>query len=134
MQYSPNIEKLKPSATIAVSTLAKKLAAEGRDILNLSTGEPDFDTPDFIREAAIAGVRAGRTKYTPPPGLPELRQAIGAHLSRRAGRELDWNGVVVTAGVKQALFNNAFRDIAKVPYDTAHGWVIEQVRQRAFDP
>lgn len=108
MQFSQNVQKLKPSATIAVSTLAKKLAAEGRDILNLSAGEPDFDTPDFISSAAIEGIRAGRTRYTPPAGLPELRKAIARHLSERAGREMDWEGVVVTAGAKQCLFNATF--------------------------
>jgi len=108
MQYSPNIEKLKPSATIAVSTLAKKLVAEGRDIVNLSAGEPDFDTPVFIADAAVDGIRSGRTRYTPPAGLPELRKVIAERLSDRAGRVIDWNGVVVTAGVKQALFNTFF--------------------------
>lgn len=108
MQFSSNVEKLKPSATIAVSTLAKRLAAEGRDILNLSAGEPDFDTPAFISDAAIAGVRAGQTRYTPPAGTPELRKAIASHLSQRAGRALEWEGVVVTAGAKQALFNAIF--------------------------
>ena len=81
MAYSKNIEKLKPSATIAVSTLAKKLAAEGRDIINLSAGEPDFDTPEFISSVAIDGIRGGRTRYTPPAGIPELRQAIAAELA-----------------------------------------------------
>ncbi len=108
MQFSTNVEKLKPSATIAVSTLAKRLAAEGRDIVNLSAGEPDFDTPDFISRAAIEGILSGWTRYTAPAGLPELRKAIAAHLSSRAGRALDWNGVVVTSGVKQALFNTIF--------------------------
>ena len=108
MTFSANIEKLKPSATIAVSTLAKRLAAEGRDIIDLSAGEPDFDTPTFISDAAVTGIRAGRTRYTPPAGLPELREAIAAHLSERAGRELRWEGVVVTAGAKQSLFNAIF--------------------------
>ena len=108
MRYSPNIERLQPSATIAVSTLAKKLAAEGRDIINLSAGEPDFDTPTFIADAAVEGIRAGRTRYTPAPGLPELRKSIAGLLSQQAGRELDWTGVVVTAGAKQALFNACF--------------------------
>lgn len=108
MQFSANVEKLKPSATIAVSTLAKKLADEGRDILNLSAGEPDFDTPAFISEAAIEGVRAGKTRYTPPAGIPELRRAIAVHLSERAGRTLSSEGVVVTAGAKQSLFNAIF--------------------------
>ena len=108
MQFSSNVEKLKPSATIAVSTLAKRLASEGRDILNLSAGEPDFDTPAFISDAAIAGVRDGRTRYTPPAGIPELRKAIASRLSERSGRDMAWEGVVVTAGAKQSLFNAIF--------------------------
>lgn len=108
MQFSANVEKLKPSATIAVSTLAKKLAAEGRDIINLSAGEPDFDTPAFISEAAIDGIRHGRTRYTPPAGIPALREAIAARLAERSGREMLTEGIVVTAGAKQALFNAIF--------------------------
>ena len=108
MQFSANVEKLKPSATIAVSTLAKKLAAEGRDIINLSAGEPDFDTPAFISDAAIQGIRDGRTRYTPPAGIPELRSAIAERLSERSGRKMESDGVVVTAGAKQALFNALF--------------------------
>ena len=108
MRLSANVRELKPSATIAVSTLAKRLAAEGRDIINLSAGEPDFDTPGFISEEAIRGIRNGRTRYTPPAGLPELRKAIAERLSERAGRDLPWEGVVVTSGAKQALFNTIF--------------------------
>ncbi|NJD18617.1 MAG: pyridoxal phosphate-dependent aminotransferase [Gemmatimonadetes bacterium] len=108
MRYSANIQRLKPSATIAVSTLAKKLAEEGRDILNLSAGEPDFDTPVFIADAAVKGIRAGQTRYTPPPGIPALRKAIAAHLTKRAGRPMDVAGVVVSAGAKQSLFNATF--------------------------
>jgi aspartate aminotransferase len=108
MRFSDNVSKLEPSATMAVSSLAKRLAAEGRDILNLSAGEPDFDTPGFICEAAVEGIRAGETRYTPPPGTPELRKAIAAHLSERAGRTMEWEGVVVTSGAKQALFNAIF--------------------------
>jgi aspartate aminotransferase len=108
MQFSPNVEKLKPSATIAVSTLAKRLLGEGRDILNMSAGEPDFDTPAFISEGAIAGIRDGQTRYTPPAGMPELRKAIAAELSDRAGRTIEWEGVVVSTGAKQSLFNAIF--------------------------
>jgi aspartate aminotransferase len=108
MRYSANIERLQPSATIAVSTLAKRLADEGRDIINLSAGEPDFDTPVFIADAAVQGIRNGQTRYTPPPGIPALRKAIAARLSERAGRTMDWAGVVVTAGAKQSLFNATF--------------------------
>lgn len=108
MQLSPNVQKLKPSATIAVSTLAKKLAAEGRDIINLSAGEPDFDTPEFIADAAMAGIRAGRTRYTPPAGIPELRTAIAERLSERGERVVDPEEIVVTCGAKQSLFNAIF--------------------------
>ncbi len=108
MSISANVRDMRPSATIAVSSLARRLADEGRDIINLSAGEPDFETPGFISEAAIDGIRAGRTNYTPAPGLPELRKAIAAVLSERAGRELPWDGVVVSTGAKQALFNTCF--------------------------
>lgn len=108
MAYSENIRTLKPSATMAVSALAKKLAAEGRNILNLSAGEPDFPTPSFISDAAVAGIRGGATRYTPAAGTPELRKAIAARLSDFAGRPLSWEGVVATTGAKQALFNVIF--------------------------
>jgi aspartate aminotransferase len=108
MQLSENVRKLKPSATMAVSALAKRLASEGRDILDLSAGEPDFDTPAFVRDAAIRGIQAGQTRYTPPAGTPALRKAIAARLSERAGRDMNWEGVVVTSGAKQALFNAIF--------------------------
>ncbi len=140
MRFSANIQELKPSATIAVSTLAKKLAAEGRDILNLSAGEPDFDTPRFIADAAVEGIRAGRTRYTPPAGIPELRQAIARHLETRAGRPMDWNGVVVSAGVKQALFNAFFslfgpgdEVLVAAPYWTTYPDLIRIARARPVE-
>lgn len=108
MQLSENVRKLKPSATMAVSALAKRLASEGRDIRDLSAGEPDFDTPAFVREAAIRGIQTGQTRYTPPAGTPALRKAIAARLTERAGRDMHWEGVVVTSGAKQALFNAIF--------------------------
>jgi len=135
MQLSSNVEKLQPSATIAVSTLAKKLAAEGRDILNLSAGEPDFDTPSFISAGAIDGIRAGKTRYTPPAGIPPLRRAIADRLSERAGRTLDAEGVVVTAGAKQALFNAIFtlfgpgdEVLIAAPYWTTYPALVELAR------
>jgi aspartate aminotransferase len=108
MGFSANVEKIKPSATMAVSALAKKLKAEGRDVIDMSAGEPDFDTPGFISDAAIEGIRKGKTRYTAPAGMPELKKAIAQSLSQRAGRELDPEGVVVTSGAKQALFNACF--------------------------
>lgn len=108
MKLSRNIARLQPSATIAVSSLAKKLRAQGRDIIDLSAGEPDFDTPEFIAEAGVEGIRAGSTRYTPTPGVPELRSAIAKNLSGIAERSLDAEGVVVSAGGKQSLFNACF--------------------------
>ena len=108
MQLSPNVANLRPSATIAVSTLAKKLASEGRDIINLSAGEPDFDTPAFVAEAGREAIARGRTRYTPAPGLPELRKAIAETQTRYGNREVRWEEIVVSAGAKQALFNACF--------------------------
>ncbi len=140
MNFSANVEKLRPSATIAVSTLARKLAAEGRDIINLSAGEPDFDTPGFISDAAIEGIRGGRTRYTPPAGLPELRAAIAERLSARAGRELSTEGVVVSAGAKQALFNAIFslfgpgdEVLIAAPYWTTYPDLVTLARARPVE-
>jgi aspartate aminotransferase len=110
MDFSKNIARLQPSATIAVSTLAKKLASEGRDIIDLSAGEPDFPTPAWIAEAGVTSIQEGRTGYTPAPGLPALRKAVAENLSVTAapGWSLSPEGVVVTAGAKQALFNACF--------------------------
>ena len=108
MTYSENIAKLQPSATIAVSTLAKKLAAEGRDIVNLSAGEPDFRTPAGISEAGVAGIRRGRTRYTASAGLPELRAAAAAYMTRGTAYPAEAARVVVSAGAKQSLFNACF--------------------------
>jgi aspartate aminotransferase len=110
MNYSDNIARLQPSATMAVSALAKKLAAEGRDIIDLSAGEPDFDTPSWISDAAIAGIRAGKTRYTQPQGVPELRAAVARDLLSGAapGWKFSGDNVVVGAGAKQALFNVCF--------------------------
>ena len=108
MAYSENIARLQPSATVAVSTLAKKLAAEGRDIINLSAGEPDFRTPEGIAQAGIEGIRQGRTRYTPAPGLPELRAAAAAYMTAGTPFPSEAARVVVSAGAKQSLFNACF--------------------------
>jgi aspartate aminotransferase len=108
MEFSENISRLQPSATIAVSSLAKQLKAEGRDIINLGAGEPDFDTPEWISEAGIKGIKEGKTRYTPAPGTPQLRKAIANDLQARFGKEVDWNGVVVSNGAKHSLFNACF--------------------------
>ena len=97
--------RVKPSATIAISMKARELAAEGRDIVGLSAGEPDFDTPDHIKEAAIAALRAGDTKYTPVPGTLALRQAICDKLKRDNDLAYEPNQITVGCGGKQVIYN-----------------------------
>lgn len=107
-QTSQNVARLEPSATLAVAARARELAAAGRDIVNLSAGEPDFATPDFAASAGIAAIRDGHTRYTAAAGMPELRQAIARYLAIASGRDMDPAGVIVSAGAKQALFNAIF--------------------------
>jgi aspartate aminotransferase len=108
MEFSENVSALQPSATLAVSTLAKKLAAEGRDIIDLSAGQPDFDTPEFISQGGIEGIRDGHTRYTPTPGMPALRKAIAATYAARTGQETDPGSIVLSSGAKHSLFNAIF--------------------------
>ena len=79
------LSRVKPSATIAVTQKARDLKAKGRDVISLSVGEPDFDTPDNIKQAAIEAIRRGETKYPPVLGIPPLREAIAAKFKRENG-------------------------------------------------
>ena len=134
--FSTNVARLEPSATIAVSSLAKELRGRGRDIINLSAGEPDFATPDFIAEAGIRAIRDGHTRYTPAPGLASLREAIASALSSvHGGVSTNPAGVVVSAGAKQALFNTLFvltgpgdRVLVPVPYWTSYPEIVQLAR------
>ena len=103
--FSKRISQVKPSATVAINTLANELKASGRKIINLSVGEPDFDTPDFIKEAGIKAIRDGFTKYTATEGILELRTAIVNKLKKDNGLEYTPNQILVSAGVKQSLYN-----------------------------
>jgi aspartate aminotransferase len=96
---------LKPSLTLAIAAKAKALKADGRDICSLSAGEPDFDTPDFIRQAAADALAAGQTRYGPAAGEPALREAIATKLSHENQVPTEAAQVLVTNGGKQALFN-----------------------------
>jgi len=84
-RLAARVRQLKPSATLAVNAKAKALKAQGVDLINLSAGEPDFDTPDHIKEAAIKAIKEGFTRYTPVAGIPELREAIVAQIQRTTG-------------------------------------------------
>lgn len=99
------LSNIKPSPTLAVDARAKALKAEGRDVINLGAGEPDFDTPDFIKEAAKAAIDAGKTKYTPVDGTPELKDAIIAKFKRDHGLTYTREQVTVGTGGKQVLYN-----------------------------
>ena len=100
-----SLARVKPSATIAVAQQARDLKAAGRDVIDLGAGEPDFDTPDNIKDAAIAAIRRGETKYTPVPGIPELRQAISAKFKRENGLDYAATQIIVGTGGKQVLYN-----------------------------
>lgn len=102
---SDALNRIQPSATIAMSNKAMALKGEGRDIIGLSAGEPDFDTPDNIKEAAIAAIRRGETKYTAVDGIPELKKAIAAKFKRENGLDYKPTQVSVGTGGKQVLFN-----------------------------
>ncbi|MEO0637730.1 MAG: pyridoxal phosphate-dependent aminotransferase [Pseudomonadota bacterium] len=100
-----SLSRVKPSATIAVSQKARELKAEGRDIIGLGAGEPDFDTPDNIKDAAKQAIDRGETKYTPVPGIPQLREAIAAKYQRENGLDYTADQVIVGTGGKQVLYN-----------------------------
>jgi len=100
-----SLSRIKPSATIAVTDKARALKAAGRDIIGLGAGEPDFDTPDNIKEAAIKAIREGKTKYTAVDGIPELKAAIVAKFKRENGLTYAMDEVSVGTGGKQVLFN-----------------------------
>jgi aspartate aminotransferase len=100
-----SLNRIQPSATIAVSTKARQLKAAGRDIVSLSAGEPDFDTPQNIKDAAKKALDAGKTKYTDVDGIPELKAAICAKFQRENGLDYKPSQVSVGTGGKQVLYN-----------------------------
>ncbi|MFT7593704.1 MAG: aspartate aminotransferase [Paracoccaceae bacterium] len=102
---SATLSRVKPSPTIAVTTKAQELKAAGQDVIGLGAGEPDFDTPENIKDAAIAAIHAGKTKYTAPDGIPELKQAICAKFKRENGLDYTSKQISVGAGGKQNLYN-----------------------------
>ncbi len=105
LSLSARAQALQPSLTLAITAKARELRADGKDICSLSAGEPDFDTPAFIRQAAAEALEAGHTRYGPVAGEPKLRQAIAAKLSEENGVPTRADQVLVTNGGKQALYN-----------------------------
>ncbi|MDG1210237.1 MAG: pyridoxal phosphate-dependent aminotransferase, partial [Paracoccaceae bacterium] len=100
-----SLSRVKPSPTIAVSTKAREMKAAGVDIIGLSAGEPDFDTPENIREAAKAAIDNGDTRYTAPDGTPALKQAICAKFKRDNGLDYQPSQISASTGGKQVLYN-----------------------------
>ena len=104
-RISQKVDQIKPSATILVSMKAMELKARGKDIISLGFGEPDFDTPEHIREAAIAAIHEGKTRYTQVDGTPELKAAIIRKLRQENGLDFEPQQVIVSNGAKQSLYN-----------------------------
>jgi aspartate aminotransferase len=107
IRLSARVQAVKPSATLAITARAKALRAAGKDVIGLGAGEPDFDTPDHIKEAAIKAIRDGFTKYTAVDGTPELKQAVIAKFQRENGFDFKPDQILVSCGGKQSFYNLA---------------------------
>ena len=105
IRLSQRLQRIRPSATVSITARAIALREQGRDVISLSAGEPDFDTPDNIKGAAIAAIRAGATKYTAVSGMTALKDAIAAKLRRDNQLSYSHDEIIVTSGAKQACFN-----------------------------
>jgi len=99
------LNRVKPSATIVITQKARDLKAAGRDVISLSVGEPDFDTPDNIKNAAIDAIRRGETKYTPVSGIPQLREAVARKFKRENNLDYKANQTIVSTGGKHVIYN-----------------------------
>lgn len=105
IKLSDKVETVKPSPTLAVTSRALEMKANGRDIIDLGVGEPDFDTPLYIKEAAIKAIQDGYTKYTAVDGIPGLKKAIAAKFSKENNLNYQLNQILVSVGAKQSLYN-----------------------------
>jgi len=107
IKLSSRVQAVKPSPTLAITARAAALRAEGKDVIGLGAGEPDFDTPDHIKAAAIEAINAGKTKYTPVDGTPSLKQAIVDKFKQDNGFDYDLDQILVSSGGKQSFYNLA---------------------------
>ena len=105
MELSQRVRNIKPSPTLAISARAAQLKAEGKDIINLGVGEPDFDTPQHIKDAAVAAIARGFTKYTAVGGMPSLKKAVIDKFKRENGLDYAPNQILVSCGGKQSFYN-----------------------------
>ena len=102
---SATLSRVKPSPTMAISAKALEMKAAGEDVIGLSAGEPDFDTPENIRAAGIRAIEDGKTRYTAPDGIPELKDAVCAKFKRDNGLEYTRSQVSIASGGKQIQYN-----------------------------
>ena len=105
MKLAKRLDAVKPSPTLAITAKAKELKARGVDVVGFGAGEPDFDTPKAIKQAAVAALDQGFTKYTPTNGIPELREAVCAKVAQQHGLSYKANQVIISCGAKHALYN-----------------------------
>jgi aspartate aminotransferase len=105
-RLSARLSKINPSSTLAITSKAKRLKSEGKDIVNFAAGEPDFDTPDFIKEAAVSAIKSGFTKYTPTTGIPELKKLICEKFKKDNSLDYSPEQIVVSCGAKHSIFNS----------------------------
>lgn len=104
-RFAERIKKINPSSTLAITSKAKKLKGEGKDVVNFAAGEPDFDTPDFVKVAAIQAIKEGFTKYTPTTGTPELKKLICEKFKKENSLDYQPEQIVVSCGAKHSIFN-----------------------------
>src|SRR5262245_4740528 len=108
-KLSRNLEHLKPSETVSINQETQRRRAAGEDVIDLSAGEPDFDTPRLVADAGIKAIQQGKTRYPANAGILELRAAVAHHLSLLSGgRPVNADNVVISTGAKQSLFNACF--------------------------
>lgn len=105
LELAQRVQRIKPSPTLAISTQAEELQAAGKPIINLSVGEPDFDTPEHIKNAAITAIQEGHTKYTAVDGIKGLKMAIAEKFARENKLNYELNQIVVSCGAKHSLYN-----------------------------
>jgi aspartate aminotransferase len=105
IQLSKRLEAMEESATLAMSRISRELKAKGKDIISLSLGEPDFNTPEFIKEAAIEGMRQNYTTYTPVAGYDDLRESISMKFKRDNNLNYSKDQIIVSTGAKQSIAN-----------------------------
>lgn len=107
MKLASRVEKIKPSPTLAITAKAQALRSSGRDIIGFGAGEPDFDTPENIKGAAVAALKEGFTKYTPVGGIDELKDAVAAKLNKDNHLQYRRSEIFISCGAKHTLFNLA---------------------------